>query len=548
MDTEERMNRGDGAGRHLRFLLVAALALLTVAVYARVGGFDFVNLDDPLYVYQNEQVKEGLGWAGIAWAFSTFHASNWHPLTWLSHMADVELFGVNAGAHHLVNLLLHLANTLLLFALLVTTTRAFYRALFVAALFALHPLHVESVAWVSERKDLLSALFFMLTLLAYCRYVKHRTTAGYLLVAALFALGLMAKPMLVTLPFVLLLLDFWPLARLEGVTAEADSRGKWKRLRPLLLEKIPLLLLSTLSCMVTFVAQKRGDAIAGSSESLLLQDFGNAFQAYFGYIRKMVWPADLAVQYPFVPEGVTFAKAGGSFLFIAAVTVLSFRLARRFPYLLAGWLWYLGMMVPVVGFLRVGEQSMADRYTYLPLIGLFMMVVWGCSDGAAMGRIPKKAARLGGAALLCFLTAITVMAVGYWRDTQTLFSRAIEVTDRNWIAHNNLANYLQEKGAYLEALHHVEEALKISPNTSSYFNLGTILGCLGQIEKSTHAHVMAVRIDPNNMRSHFELGLNYAILGQIGLAEKERDILRKDYPELAERLEYYLRRYRGRGL
>ena len=366
----------------LELVVGLCLAIATLTVFWEVRNHQFVNYDDNRYVTENRIVQAGLTREGALWAFTTTHASNWHPLTWLSHMLDCELFGANPRAHHLSNLILHLANSLLLFLVFKRMTGMLWQSAFVAALFAIHPLHVESVAWVSERKDVLSAFFWMLTLWAYLHYVVSPGFGRYLLVLLFFALGLMAKPMLVTLPFVLLLMDYWPLGRLrlDGSSPNTSesanlSAQPWPKLG-LVWEKLPLLAVSALSSLVTFLVQKSEAAVQSLAVFPLMVRVANALMSYMGYVGKTIWPRHLAVFYPH-PGHVAVWKIAGAVLFLGGVSALVIRMARRHPYLATGWLWYLGTLVPVIGLVQVGAQSMADRYTYLPSIGLFIMIAWG---------------------------------------------------------------------------------------------------------------------------------------------------------------------------
>jgi hypothetical protein len=353
-----------GSFRSTRFAVVAALFLGTFALYARTGGHEFVAFDDDDYVVKNEHVQAGLTWHGIGWAFTTTHAANWHPLTWVSHMLDVELLGMRPGWHHLVNALLHALNAVLLFLFLLRATGATWRSALVAALFAVHPLHVESVAWVSERKDLLSTAFGFAALWAYSRYAERPSILRHAGVALLFTLSLLSKPMWVTLPFLLLLLDHWPLGRVVD--------------RRLLLEKVPLLVLSLLSSVATFLAQSSGGAVASQHVALGLR-LGNAATSCVVYALQMFWPADLAVFYPHPGDGLSIGTAVGAAVVVTGLTAAALSCWRRVPWIPVGWFWYLGMLVPVIGIVQVGAQARADRYTYVPLVGLFVIVAWSAA-------------------------------------------------------------------------------------------------------------------------------------------------------------------------
>jgi hypothetical protein len=450
------------------------LSLLAALPYLAVGGLDaFINMDDDVYVYENPRVLKGLTIEGVRWAFTAFHISNWHPLTWLSHMTDVTIFGNDARGHHLVNILLHSLNTSLLFLSLFRMTAALWRSALVAALFALHPLHIESVAWIAERKDVLSGLFFMLVLLAYEWYVRRGGRRRYLLVALFLALGLMAKPMLVTVPFLLLLLDLWPLGRTAWAAPAGGGEGSPVSPGRLLWEKVPLLALALVSSGITFLAQRAGGAIKTLEFIGTDLRLANVAVSYVAYIGKTLWPLSLSMYYPFPPEMPPGWKVGGAVLVTAAVTAAAVFLRRR-PYFLVGWLWYLGMLVPVIGLVQVGDQAMADRYAYLPLTGLFVMAVWGSAE-LLRGR--RRRWSVGAAAgVLLILTPLAARQAGYWKDSITLFSHALSVAPGSHIIHNNLANSLVRAGRTNEAITHYREALreKRSPTSARPFACGPI--------------------------------------------------------------------------
>jgi len=450
--------------------IALALAALVLAIYAPVRHFDFVQLDDPAYITENPHVLRGLTLDGVRWAFTTGHAANWHPLTWLSHMLDAELFGVAPGPHHLTSVLLHALNTLLLFGALLRMTGAVWRSAVVAALFGVHPLRVESVAWVAERKDVLSALFWLLTLRAYAGFAAPAEPAAprrgrrYALALALFALGLMAKPMLVTLPFTLLLLDWWPLGRL-------GRTGAW----PLVREKIPFVALAAASSAVTLIVQERGGAVSAVSSEPFALRLENAVVSLVAYLRDMLWPAGLTVIYPF-PESVPAWQAAGACLVLGGISLAAWRLARSHPYVPVGWLWYLGTLLPVAGLVRVGLQARADRYTYVPLIGIFIAVVWGGAELAARAgaRFPRRPALPAAAPALLAAASILALAaaarhqVGYWKDNVTLWTRATVLTLRvdEFEAHMSLGAALAAQGRSGEALRHFAEAVRLRPDSA----------------------------------------------------------------------------------
>jgi protein O-mannosyl-transferase len=504
-------------------LAVAVLTLLVLGAYWPVANHDFLNFDDPTYVTDNHVVTQGLTWGGIRWAFTTGHFSNWHPLTWVSHMLDVELFGLDAGAHHAVNLLFHLVNTLLLLVVLRRLTGAFWPSYFVAAWFALHPLHVESVAWISERKDLLSAFFALLTFAAYTGYAQRRSWWRYLLVLLLFTLGLMSKPMVVTLPFVLLLLDYWPLNRL---TSES-GRMRWDRAPFLVLEKVPLFALTAASALITFVVQRAGGAVGSFERFSLTARLANAVTAYGVYLVKTVWPAKLAVVYPHPGNVVPWVPVLLSLAALLLITGIALWQARRRPFLLVGWLWFTGMLVPVIGLVQVGEQAYADRYTYLPLVGVFIMVIWG-GVSLTRGRGRIVAGAFAGACTLALAASAQIQA-GYWRDSVTLFRHALAVTDHNYVAHTSLGSALLKRGELEEAHAHFQTAHAIKPDyPEALNNLGFVYLRLGNMPEALGYLETAVDNYPTYVEAHINLG--------IALAQIDR------VPEAVAHLEYAVAR------
>ncbi len=480
------------SSRDRDLLLALVLTLVTLAVYWQVQGHAFVTFDDYQYVVENPHVRHGLTLHGVVWAFTTGYASNWHPLTWLSHMLDCTLYGLNPKGHHFNNLLLHVANALLLFWVLRRMTAALWRSAFVAALFALHPLHVESVAWVAERKDLLSTLFWMMTMGAYVLYVERPGVGRYLSTLLLFALGLMAKPMLVTLPFVLLLLDYWPLGR-------RHQSPLW-----LIREKLPFLAFTTISSLITFSVQKNWGSVIFI---LPLKDrIANTLVSYVTYIGKMIWPANLACLYPHPLDTLPTWQVVGSLLLLLSISILVVRARGRRPYLPVGWFWYLGTLVPVIGLVQVGPQAMADRYTYVPLIGLFLMIAWT----AAETGYKRSALRISLCAgiLIPFLAVGSWLQVRSWRTSLTLFEHALAVTRDNLIAHNNLGNIFARQGRFKEARYHLSEALRLNPDhAASHNNLGGVLMQQGQFQEAIAHLSKAVQIDPEMQAAHYNLGI-----------------------------------------
>ncbi|MBN2457140.1 MAG: tetratricopeptide repeat protein [Sedimentisphaerales bacterium] len=454
-------------------LICLALALVTLAVYWQVSNYDFLNYDDANYISRNEHVRTGLSLDNIVWAFTSYHYGNWYPLTWISHMLDCHLFGLKPGWHHIVNLLFHIANTLLLFAVLKRMTSAVWRSAFVAALFAVHPLHVESVAWIAERKDVLSTLFSLLAMAAYVSYAKNRSIGWYVLALLLFALGLMAKPMLVTLPFVFLLLDFWPLERFQYTQSsknKAKSPFSFSHWRVLLLEKTPFFALSILSGIVTIFAQRSGGAITKMHLLPVRFRLLNALFSYTKYIGKMFWPGRLAIFYPHTVNVFSIRYAVAAAVLLAAITFVAIYLRKKHKYVLFGWLWYLGILVPVIGLVQVGSQAMADRYTYVPLTGLFIMLTWGTPELLAKWRHRKAILIALATAALLFLSIRTYFHQRCWLDSKTVFKHTLNVAGNSTIANIYLAQALVDEGNVAAALAHFKEALRLSPNKIDLLN------------------------------------------------------------------------------
>jgi tetratricopeptide (TPR) repeat protein len=489
-----------------RLLAPAAALLLLALAFLPALGNGFVDYDDPVYVTENPAVLRGLGAAGLAWALTDTHAANWHPLTWLSHMLDVTLFGVRPAGHHLTSLVLHAAAAVALLAALAALTGAVWRSAAVAALFLVHPLRVESVAWVSERKDVLSGLLFMLVLLAYERHARRPSGARAAAVAALFALGLAAKPMLVTLPFVLLLLDWWPLGRLRG----AGLRGLAAAAR----EKAPLFALAALASAVTLYAQRAGGATRLNEAFPLGVRIANAFAAAAGYLGKALWPAHLASFYPHLGRDLPPWQAALSALLLAGVTAAALRWWRRSPWLPAGWLWYLGMLVPVSGVVQVGLQSMADRYTYLPLVGVAIAAVW--SVDALTRRFPRRAVLLAPAAalLLGALALATWRQTGVWKDADTLLANDLEV--------NSGGAALRPPPADPRALAELQAAAAARPDDAAARNaLGAALARAGRVDEAVAQFRRALQLAPGSAEAHYNLGLAYDVLGLRESADRE---------------------------
>jgi cytochrome c-type biogenesis protein CcmH/NrfG len=485
--------------------------VLTWAVFGQTVRYDFVNYDDPRYVYQNTRITGGISLANVGWAFTHIHSENWHPLTTITHMLDCQLYGLKAGWHHLTNVLLHCLAVILLFMALERMTGALWRSAFVAAVFAVHPLHVESVAWIAERKDVLSALFFMLTLLAYLHYTRAPSIGRYLKVALVVALGLMSKPMLVTLPFVLLLLDYWPLGR---IGAQRSHRGR--QMLQLVLEKIPLIALSAVSSIVTFLAQR--GAIGWTEQLPVSARISNSLVAYVVYIRQMFWPAGLAVFYPHPENRLPVWEISLALIVLIGITGAAFVLRKRAPYFIIGWLWYLGMLVPVIGLVQVGWQGHADRYTYLPQIGLYIAVTWAATDLTRSWRFQRIAL---GAAVLVIVAALTWWArvqTSYWRNSETLFTHALVVTTNNDVALNNLGILYLEKGQLDDAISRLQAAIDLRPeNGPAHNNLAKALLQKGDITKAMVHYRKFLEIEPENVEARNILGT--ALIQQGRVAE-----------------------------
>jgi protein O-mannosyl-transferase len=485
----------------LDWAIGATLVAATFLVYAQTARFDFVNFDDPQYVTANPHVRAGLTRAGAVWAFTSGDDANWFPLTRLSHMLDSQLFGVNAGPQHIVNVLLHALAALLLFAFLRRATRARWPSAFVALLFALHPLHVESVAWISERKDVLSACFWFLALWAYAHYAGRRAKGGsglgwYLVVALAFAFGLMSKPMIVTLPLVLLLLDAWPFDRLRG------------SLGPVLLEKIPLFTLAAAGAAATYLAQRHGGAVQSFSALPLGLRLENALVSYITYIAQTFWPSGLAIFYPH-PPAIPVWQAIGAALALAAISALVLRHRAARPYLAVGWSWFLGTLVPVIGLVQVGSQARADRYMYVPMAGLGIMLAWGALE--LVRRRPRAAvpAAVVGCASCAAMMALSWVQTGYWANSETLFRRALAVTHDNYLAHYNLGVALQQTPGHLpEAISEFQATLRIQPDhAAAHNNLGNALSKIpGRLPEAVAEYRAALRLQPDYAAAHNNLG------------------------------------------
>jgi tetratricopeptide (TPR) repeat protein len=519
-----------------------ALALTAIIAYEPVHLNKFVNYDDDVYVTDNLHVKKGITGDSILWAFATSHCNNWHPLTWLSHMLDCQLFGLNPAGHHITSLFFHIANTLLLFWIFKRMTGAIWQSAFVAALFALHPLHVESVAWVAERKNVLSGFFWMLTIACYIRYTEQPSIRRYLLVFLVFALGLMAKPMLVTLPFVLLLLDYWPLGRLRPV-AMRSHRGEWENQADnqrwsvwrLVKEKVPLFILTIASSVITFIVQQKGGAMDIGESFTLGVRISNALVCYVSYLIKMAYPVGLAVLYPHPGDSLPIWQVIVSLLIIVVASVVVIYAGRRRRYLATGWFWYLGTLIPVIGFVQVGAQAMADRYTYLPSIGIFIIAGWGASEVGARWHYRGTVLGVCAGIVLAGLLICTRLQVRYWQDNLKLFGHSIAVTENNFIMHDSFGGALFEKGQLDESIAQFREALRINPEYSNAKrNIGIVLLKQGKIDESIKVLTEVVNSKGNRPKAHNYLGLAYAEKGELDTAiqhYKKAIRLKPDYVE-----------------
>ena len=509
-------------GKYQVWAICAVLAAITFAAFEAVLHNGFINYDDDEYITENQHIQNGFTAGSIKWAFTTSKCANWHPVTWLSHILDCRLFGLNPAGHHLVSLLLHTANTLLLFMVLWEMTAALWKSVFVAALFAVHPLHVESVAWASERKDVLSGLFWILTMGAYLRYVRRPTAGWYLLTLFVFAAGLMAKPMLVTLPFVLLLLDYWPLDRLRS--------------RAAIFEKIPFFILSAVSSVVTFLVQRSAGAMPGIERLALQWRIVNAVISYAKYIGEMFWPSGLSVHYPYDFASLGMWKVGAAGLFLLAVSILIIRQAGKRRYLPVGWLWYLGTLVPVIGLAQAGGQALADRYTYIPLTGLFIIAAFGAEE-LSYG-LPGRKAVMGAfaAGIVSALLVYTSLQVHYWHDSITIFEHTVKVTKNNSKGYYKLGVAYNWAGRYAEAIEAYKQAIRIKPDyADAHYNLGVTYGKLGRNAEAIEAYKEAMKINPDYADAHNNLGVIYGKFGRymeaIG-AFKEAVRIKPDYAKV----------------
>lgn len=532
--------------QRLKLMISIFLILAIVVIYGQVGSFDFVDWDDGLYVTQNVHVQEGLSANGFVWAFTTSRGGNWHPITWLSHMLDCELFGLNPAGHHYTNIAFHIANTLFLFFILFRMTGALWKSAFVAALFALHPLHVESVAWISERKDVLSTFFGLLMIGAYCRYVKTPDCKTYLLVIIFLSIGLMSKPMLVSFPFVLILLDFWPLKRIQfkngsDLKIEQSAGYGLKGIYQLFVEKIPLFILTVIFCILTFSIQRSGGVMPSLKILPLKTRIANSLISYVSYVFKAIWPQNLAYYYPYSINTFAVWQIWAAALLITGAILGAIYLSRKYPYVPVGLFWYLGTLVPVIGLVQVSDQAMADRYTYIPLIGLFIVVVWGIPDILKKWRYCKIFFCVSATIILSALTMCAFFQTGHWKNSISLFENAVKINGNNYHALNNLTRTLVDKGKYDKAYFYLHREVKKDPeredfrmdlanvsflkgkpdeaisqyqkilqtdseNADVHYNLACVLSAQNKINEAVLHYKESLRIDPKYVKAQYELG------------------------------------------
>ncbi len=530
------------------------LILAIVIIYGQVGSFDFVNWDDGLYVTKNVYVQKGLSVEGVIWAFTTPHAGSWQPITWLSHMLDSELYGLNPAGHHYTNVAFHTANTLLLFFILLRMTGALWKSAFVAALFAVHPLHVESVAWVSERKDVLSTFFGLLMIGAYYRYIKAPDFKNYLLVIIFLSIGLMSKPMLVSFPFVLLLLDFWPLKRIQfknnyDLQSERSTYYGSKGIFQLIIEKVPLFIPAVIQCILTFFIQRNGGVMVPLEALPLKTRIATTFISYVSYVLKAIWPHNLAYYYPYSIGTFSVWQICGAALLITSVILGAIYLSRQYPYVLVGLFWYFGTLVPVIGLVQVSNQAMADRYTYIPLIGLFIVVAWGVPDILKKWHYHKIFLCVSAIIILSALITRAFFQASHWKNSVALFENAVKINENNNHALNNLVTALIDSEKYDEAFLYMSRALKMDPqkeylrmnlanvlflqskpdeaisqyreilqtdtkNADVHYNLAYVLSTQGKLDEAVLLYKETLKIDPEYSKAHYNLGNIYLNQGK----------------------------------
>lgn len=496
-------------------LIITILLITTLSIYWRVLDYEFINYDDDVYVTANKYVQRGLTTENLKWMFTTTYANFWHPLTWFSFMLDYQLFGPKPGMFHFINLLFHVLNTLLLFFVLKLMTKNVWKSAVVAALFSLHPLHVESVAWISQRKDVLSTLFWILTMWGYYVYIKNPDIKRYFIGIFCFTLGLMAKPMLVTLPFVLFLLDFWPFSRVN--LQPSSTKNFFSKNSRLFYEKVPYFAITFIFSVVTFIAQRSGENKQVFINFSFYTRVANAIVSYFRYIKKLILPFNLTLHYPLpgAPSIWLVLFSGALLITISAFAIIK---AKKYPYLVVGWLWFLGTLVPVIGLVQVGLHAMADRYSYISLIGLFIIIAWGVPDLFAQWRYRNIGVSILAAMMFCFFTATTWVQISYWKNSITVFEHAIKVTDNNYVAYNNLANALVEEKRLDEAIYHYQEAIRLNPGDAQAINnLGYALAKMGKMNEAIHYYSKALQLFPDYPLALYNIG--DALLSQGNIDE-----------------------------
>ncbi len=499
-------------------LYAVALVVIVLGVYLRVVHHSFIDFDDNVYIIMNDHVRSGITVRSILWAFKTMYSANWHPLTWLSHMLDVEMYGLHPGGHHMTSVLFHVASSLLLFLFLRESTGRIQESAIVALLFGIHPVHVESVVWVAERKDVLCMFFGLLALISYVRYIRAPSTGKYLGIVFCFALGLLSKPMIVTLPFVMLLLDFWPLHRTSllchangDASPPISSDDAARRLRPniarLFMEKLPLLILSSISCVVTYIAQSASGAVLSVETLPVGVRIANAMAAYTSYLGKLLFPIDLAIFYPHLGQQLPLWQWLGSSILLVSISILFIRRFLISPFLIIGWLWFLGTLIPVIGLVQVGSQALADRYTYMPAIGIYIIIIWGGREVLSIMKPRKEIVGSFGLVMFICISSMTWNQISLWKNSETLFRHAIAVTENNFLAHNILAVVLGEEGRLEEAYEEYVTSLEMNQQyVDLLVNYGVILVRMGRIEEALEKYRQALSINPDDINAHVNMG------------------------------------------
>ena len=515
--------RNLGLNKYTEIIIIFFIISVTFSLYFQVHQFEFVGFDDNEYVYENPHVTSGINFENIRWALTAFHSNNWHPLTWISHMVDCRIFGLNPGWHHLVNLFFHISNSVLLFIIFRRMSGRLWQSAFVAAVFAVHPLHVESVAWVSERKDVLSTFFGLLTILSYAWYVGKQNFKRYSLVISFFILGLLSKPMLVTLPFVLLLLDYWPLRRFHFQKEAEGSRQNFFNIKHInIIEKIPLFVIAAASSIMTFFAQKAGAVMVSLAFIPIETRVANAITSYVSYIVRLFVPLNLSCIYPH-PLVISWEKLLLSVTLLMIISAFAIKNIKKAPYFIVGWLWFLGTLVPVIGLVQVGMQSMADRYMYIPSIGLLLIISWGASEIIQKKKAAKKVSETVAIIGIILMVIISWKQIAYWENSEKLFKRALQVTDNNYIAHHKLGAYFSTQGREENAIKNYLKSIQIDPGFhDSYFNLGLLYYHQGEMEKAVSNLLKAAAIKPDYADT-------YSILGAAFFQKKDYEKAEENY-------------------